>query len=380
MTAEPRFKSISAWVAIGLATTIAVAAVAVGSASAFSAAGGLGTPAPPDVREISCSSGCLDLRKVAVGGRIEISGRSLGAVVEVDFAGSESAQPRRATERKVVVKVPKGAKDGAVSVRTASGLSADSADEIKVAAARALQTNSGFKVTRATVAPARSYFDDGRRTSVEYLFKGRTEVDVRIDVVGKGRKVVDSFVQRNREPYANHRARWDGLNERGRIPPAGKYRFEIKPLGTTDGKPGRAKFRYFDHIFPLRSKRTDYGDGLGAGRGHQGQDVFARCGTKVVAARGGRVQTSEYHSAAGWFVVVDGARTKRDYAYMHMERGGRPKAGERVRTGERIGLVSDTGRASGCHLHFELWSSPGWYEGGHPLNPTRLLKRWQKWS
>ncbi len=86
------------------------------------------------------------------------------------------------------------------------------------------------------------------------------------------------------------------------------------------------------------------------------------------------------HSAAGYYVVIDGVRTGNDYMYAHMEKGGRPKEGSRVHTGEVIGYESDTGRASGCHLHFELWSSPGWYEGGHVLNPTKPLKKWDKYS
>ena len=83
----------------------------------------------------------------------------------------------------------------------------------------------------------------------------------------------------------------------------------------------------------------------GAGRGHQGQDVFAKCGTKIVAARGGKVQTNAYQSAAGYYVVIDGKKTGKDYVYMHMEKKGRPKEGSRVRTGEMIGRESDTGDA-----------------------------------
>ena len=49
------------------------------------------------------------------------------------------------------------------------------------------------------------------------------------------------------------------------------------------------------------------------------------------------MQTVQYHSAAGYYVVIDGTKTGNDYAYMHMERRGRPKDGSRVRTGEVIG-------------------------------------------
>jgi murein DD-endopeptidase MepM/ murein hydrolase activator NlpD len=79
--------------------------------------------------------------------------------------------------------------------------------------------------------------------------------------------------------------------------------------------------------------------------------------------------------------VIDGKSTGHDYVYMHMKRGDRAKEGERVRTGEKIGRVGDSGIASGCHLHFELWSKPGWYEGGHAMRSvTKHLRQWDHWS
>jgi murein DD-endopeptidase MepM/ murein hydrolase activator NlpD len=78
--------------------------------------------------------------------------------------------------------------------------------------------------------------------------------------------------------------------------------------------------------------------------------------------------------------VIDGRKTGVDYFYAHLSRKGRPKEGSQVKTGERIGFNDDTGNASGCHVHFEMWSAPGWYEGGKVLNPTKRLKRWDRWS
>jgi murein DD-endopeptidase MepM/ murein hydrolase activator NlpD len=54
--------------------------------------------------------------------------------------------------------------------------------------------------------------------------------------------------------------------------------------------------------------------------------------------------------------------------------------GDPVRTGQPIGIVGDTGNASACHLHFEIWTAPGWYEGGSPIDPYPYLKKWDAYS
>ena len=51
-----------------------------------------------------------------------------------------------------------------------------------------------------------------------------------------------------------------------------------------------------------------------------------------------------------------------------------------VYTGQRIGSVGQTGNANGCHLHFELWNAPGWYEGGAAFDPLPALMAWDGWS
>lgn len=132
-----------------------------------------------------------------------------------------------------------------------------------------------------------------------------------------------------------------------------------------------------DAVFPVRAKHS-YGDSIGAGRGHQGQDLLAKCGKRVVAAEAGRVRYVKYQSAAGNYVVV---KTRaRDEVYMHLIAPSKLSPGDRVDAGDLIGRVGQTGRASACHLHFEMWSKPGWYRGGSVINPTPYLKRWDKTS
>lgn len=150
--------------------------------------------------------------------------------------------------------------------------------------------------------------------------------------------------------------------------------------GLSTGGSGGGKGKGTKGAFPVRGKHS-YGDGLGAGRGHQGQDILAGCGKKVVAAEPGRVRFVDYQaSGAGHYVVVKGkGRDNRyDYVYMHMLKRLSVRRGERVRAGEQIGRVGSTGRSTACHLHFEMWRAPGWYRGGRLTNPKPFLKRWDR--
>jgi murein DD-endopeptidase MepM/ murein hydrolase activator NlpD len=115
---------------------------------------------------------------------------------------------------------------------------------------------------------------------------------------------------------------------------------------------------------------------FGGGRGHDGQDVFAACGTPVLALEAGEVVRNAYDGAGGNYLVVRTA-ARRAHVYMHLRRPARRSLGARVRAGERLGAVGDTGDAWDCHLHLELWTAPGWYRGGHPLDPLPLLRRLQ---
>ncbi|HYP55538.1 MAG TPA: M23 family metallopeptidase, partial [Solirubrobacterales bacterium] len=84
--------------------------------------------------------------------------------------------------------------------------------------------------------------------------------------------------------------------------------------------------------------------------------------------------------AAGNYVVIDGRGTSLDMAYMHLLEPSPLQEGMTVRTGQPIGLVGSTGSSTACHLHFEMWTAPGWYEGGEPVDPLPYLLRWDRYS
>lgn len=132
-------------------------------------------------------------------------------------------------------------------------------------------------------------------------------------------------------------------------------------------------------VFPIRGKH-DLGqsatNNFGGARNHKGQDMFARCGTPLVVAEGGTVRVAKNEGAAGNHAVITGATTGRDYVYMHMRDAAKVQAGGQVAAGQPLGLVGESGNANGCHLHFELWSAPGWYAGGAATDPLDDVKAW----
>ena len=129
-------------------------------------------------------------------------------------------------------------------------------------------------------------------------------------------------------------------------------------------------------LFPVRGP-VRWGDGFGERGGrHQGVDLLADCGVPLVSPVAGKVVNVKTHDAAGHYVVVRSDATSEELVFMHLaERSMVPK-GERVTAGQQLGEVGRTGNASACHLHFEIWTAPGWYRGGAPRDPEPDLRAW----
>ena len=120
-----------------------------------------------------------------------------------------------------------------------------------------------------------------------------------------------------------------------------------------------------------------WGAARSEGRTHEGTDIFAPEGTPVYSATAGYVQRIGANPAGGNFVSVIGGGGVR-YYYAHLSGFAEGlQEGQYVTPETLLGYVGDTGNASGCHLHFELWNAPGWYEGGSPFNPLPELRKWR---
>ena len=144
-------------------------------------------------------------------------------------------------------------------------------------------------------------------------------------------------------------------------------------------------------VFPVVGKATytnDYGDARGSGS-HAGNDIMAAKRSPAVAAEAGTVKFHTTSSRAGCMLYLNG-RSGTEYLYIHLnndltkgnDNTGRCVAGvsyapglrngAKVKAGQPIGFVGDSGDANGgaSHLHFEVHP-----KGGRDVNPYPYLRQ-----
>jgi len=98
---------------------------------------------------------------------------------------------------------------------------------------------------------------------------------------------------------------------------------------------------------------------------HEGLDIAARTGTPVMASADGIVSQAETVTGYGKLVVIDHGYGYKTY-YAHNSRIF-VKVGQRVKRGERISAVGNTGSSTGSHCHYEV------RRNGIPVNPRKFL-------
>ena len=138
------------------------------------------------------------------------------------------------------------------------------------------------------------------------------------------------------------------LNERGH----GNRRALMKtPI---DGARLTSRFGYRKH--PL----------LGFTKLHSGVDFGARPGTPIFAAGDGTIAKIGWFGAYGRYIRIRHGRVY-ETAYAHLSRFRRGlRVGSRVKQGETIGYVGNSGRSTGPHLHYEV------LRDGQHVNPMKI--------
>lgn len=130
---------------------------------------------------------------------------------------------------------------------------------------------------------------------------------------------------------------------------------------------------------------TGYGEfaaSFGGGRGHEGQDVFGKIGTPLVAVRTGVVVdrdtvNGQYSGGRGNYINIYSPLDNRSYDYLHMNKPSPFKVGDAVTAGQVIGQLGCTGSCDGPHLHFEIRTGQAFLRSDtKPIDPMPFLKQW----
>lgn len=151
------------------------------------------------------------------------------------------------------------------------------------------------------------------------------------------------------------------------------YRFTTPDDGKTDYFDGEGKSaKKFLMKTPIDGARISSSFGrrrhpiLGYSRMHKGVDFAAPKGTPIKAAGDGVIERSRRFGSFGNYVRLrhdNGYKT----VYAHLSGyGPGVKEGRRVRQGQIIGYVGDTGKVTGVHLHYEV------HRNDDPINPLAL--------
>lgn len=99
---------------------------------------------------------------------------------------------------------------------------------------------------------------------------------------------------------------------------------------------------------------------------HEGLDFVAEIGHPVLASASGKVIRSTVDPSYGHMIDV---QHKEGFVTRYAHLSARKVAeGQEVRKGQEIGLLGNTGRSTGPHLHYEV------FHKGNLVNPAKLLK------
>jgi len=129
-------------------------------------------------------------------------------------------------------------------------------------------------------------------------------------------------------------------------------------LSTPRGFPleGHISSHYGDRDNPFTGERTF----------HSGMDISAPLGTPIRTTADGVVSYSGWTQSGGHLVVIEhGCGFSTVYAH---NKENTVKIGQKVRRGEVIGHVGSSGKATGPHVHYEVW------EKGKRTNPEKFVQ------
>lgn len=106
--------------------------------------------------------------------------------------------------------------------------------------------------------------------------------------------------------------------------------------------------------WPIEGQRritSEFGEKRSTGT-HSGLDIAAPTGTHILAPASGVVQSVFSNAVGGNQIVIEHTESLKT-GYAHLSKFD-VKKGDKVKRGQKIGEVGNTGRSTGPHLHFTV--------------------------
>lgn len=109
----------------------------------------------------------------------------------------------------------------------------------------------------------------------------------------------------------------------------------------------------------------------GGSRSHEGVDIFAKRGTPVLAVTDGRISSTGNHGLGGKQVWLSDGFLEKSIYYAHLDSIA-VSSGKRVKVGDTLGFVGNTGnaRTTPSHLHFGVYKT-----NSGAMNPLPFIKK-----
>ncbi|CAB0150778.1 Murein DD-endopeptidase MepM [Pseudidiomarina piscicola] len=224
------------------------------------------------------------------------------------------------------------------------------------------------------------------------LYGNAAEADVPGDVINSALLALSHFIDFQRQVYQGNR--FEVVFERTLVTQdEALFEHQQTPLQVTylrfqNDEDDFRLYRYEDSFYledgrlaesfllktPLNGARlsSHYGQRkhpvLGYTRMHKGIDFGAPEGTPIMAAGSGTIKQAEWYGSYGNAVIIthaDGYET----LYAHLKGYAEDlTAGDKVKQGQVIGYLGNTGLSQARHLHYEV------YRHGKTVNPLNLKK------
>ena len=383
------------------------AGLATGQATAATApTGGAQAGSPPKLRALICRTACAGVSVARAGSRVRVKGRALKAVDSVVFQGAAggaddvSVPALRPHKKWVDARVPRTAVSGPVVLVSVDGSeSAPSPVPLTIdPAAPAATGGTGDTLgIDVEVQGNRVFYGAERMAQVSYLVQGTQPANVAVELI----RISDGVAITRWEPGlvqagTPQTITWDGTAG-GKVQRDGRYFFRVFATSASGATASSAGAPTVPAASPptapapaassssATASRSAAPTTTGPAplRSAAAAATRARTPSPSAAPRSSRPAAASSSSSSttrprGTTSSSTATNEGYDYAYMHLRDASLVDEGDHVYTGQPIGFVGNTGRASGCHLHFEVWKAPGWYSGGSAINPLPLLQAWDK--